>query len=238
MGLRSHTRIVRASRAGHAALALLLLCAACTHTPAPNPDTQVNAYRVGAPDQLAVTILPDPVVQETVTVRPDGMITIQLIGDVPAAGRTPDEISRDVEERIGRFKRGARATVAVVTAQSSAVTVLGEVKSPGSYALVKVTRAAEMLGSVGGPSWLANQDEITVVRPTPGGSERIPVDLTAIRAGDLSTNIVLAGGDIIYVPPTALARVGYAIQAVLFPFEPLIGIARSAAGTAAVGGGR
>jgi polysaccharide export outer membrane protein len=229
MGLRSHTRWL---------LAGVLLAAACTHSPAPNPEGHVDAYRIGAPDQLAVTILPDPLVQETVTVRPDGAITIQLIGDVPAAGRTPDEVARDVEERIGRFKRGARATVAVVSAQSMSVTVLGEVKAPGSYALVKLTRASDMLGAVGGPTWLANQDEIHVVRPTPSGSTKLPIDLAAIRDGDLRTNLVLQGGDIVYVPPTVLGKVGYAIQAVLFPFEPLIGIARSAAGTAAVGGGR
>jgi polysaccharide export outer membrane protein len=237
MGLRSHTKISRGHRVT-GAVALLLVAISCTTTPAPNPDVQVNAYRVGAPDALAVTVLPDPVVQEAVTVRPDGMITIQLIGDVPAAGRTPDEIARDIEERIGRYKRGARATVAVVRAESSAVTVLGEVKAPGTYPLIKVTRAAEILGQVGGPTWLANQDEITVVRTTPGGSDMIPVDLIAIRSGDLTTNFVLAGGDIVYVPPTILGRIGYAIQAVLFPFEPLIGIARSAAGTAAVGGAR
>ena len=229
MGLRSHTR--------RGALAFALLAVACSHSPRPNPNPegQTDPYRIGAPDQLAVTILPDPLVQETVTVRPDGMITIQLIGDVPAAGRTPDEVSRDVEERIGRFKRGARATVAVVTAQSQAVTVLGEVRSPGSYALVKLTRASDLIGLVGGPTWLANADDIHVVRPTPSGSQKYPIDLVAIRNGDLTTNLVLEGGDIVYVPPTILARVGYAIQAVLFPFEPLIGIGRAAAGTALVG---
>jgi hypothetical protein len=62
----------------------------------------------------------------------------------------------------------------------------------------------------------------------------LPVDLAAIRGGDLSTNIVLEGGDIVYVPPSILGRIGYAVRAVLFPFEPLLGVARSAAGTALV----
>ena len=64
--------------------------------------------------------------------RPDGMITIQLLGDVPAGGRTPTEIAREIEERIARYKRGARVTVAVVAAQSITVTVLGEVLAPGN----------------------------------------------------------------------------------------------------------
>ena len=62
----------------------------------------------------------------------------------------------------------------------------------------------------------------------------IEVDLAAIREGDLSTNVQVRAGDILYVPPTVLAQVGYAIQAVLFPFQPVLGIARTAGATALV----
>ena len=71
-----------------------------------------TAYRVGPPDLLDITILPDPVIEREVVVRPDGMISVDLVGDIPAAGRTTEEIAADVEARIGRFKRDARVTVA------------------------------------------------------------------------------------------------------------------------------
>jgi hypothetical protein len=58
------------------------------------------------------------------------------------------------------------------------------------------------------------------------------VNLDAIQKGDLRTNIVLAGGDIVYVPPTVWARVGYVVQAVLFPFNPLLGVGMTVAGVA------
>jgi polysaccharide export outer membrane protein len=233
MGLRSHTDSRIAIRSA-CAVVLATLALGCTATPSPNPAAEPPPFRIGAPDELSVSILPEPLVQEQVVVRPDGMITIQLLGDVPAAGRTPDEVAREIEERISRYKRGARVTVAVVRANSISVTVLGEVGAPTSLSLGRMTRVTEALGSVGGTTWLASNGSIRVVRPSPGGTVVLPVDLAAIRGGDLSTNIVLEGGDIVYVPPSILGRIGYAVRAVLFPFEPLLGVARSAAGTALV----
>jgi polysaccharide export outer membrane protein len=228
MGLRAHVLGFRALTV----LAIACLATACTSPiPRPEPAADLGSYKVGAPDQLVVTILPDPIVTETVVVRPDGRITIQLIGEVEAAERTPDQIAAEIEERIGRYKRGARATVAVANAQSSAVTVLGEVRTPGRFALTKLTRVTEALGHVGGPTTFASIGNIRVIRTTPSGTEVHPVDFGSIRRGDLTTNVALEGGDIVWVPPTLLARIGYVIQQILFPFQPLIGIAQSTAGT-------
>jgi len=213
--------------------ALALLALGCRTTLAPPPKAgSYAAYRVGAPDKLLVTILPDPVIEKAVVVRPDGMISIELIGDVPAGGRTVEEISSDIEQRIGRYKRDAKVTVAVEEAQSTAITVLGEVKKQQSFPLLKETRVAEAIGQVGGLSgWgFASSRNVRVIRSEGGETAVYKVDLSAIQKGDLRTNIILTRGDIIYVPSTAWAKVGYVIQAVLFPFQPFIGVATSAAG--------
>jgi polysaccharide export outer membrane protein len=230
MGLQAPTRLSRLVLSS--AVALALAGAGCAYTLTPAPSAELQPYRVGAPDELVVTILPEPVVLEKPIVRPDGMITIQLVGDVPAAGRTTDEIASDIEERISRYKRGARATVALSKAESSAVTVFGEVRTPMSFPLLKQTRVAEALGKVGGPTSFAKLDSIQVVRPAQTGTVVYPVDLAAIRSGDLATNLVVEGGDIIYVPPTLLAKIGYAMQQLLFPIQPLLGVAQATAGTA------
>ena len=80
-----------------ALLAASLGAAACSHTPTPAPDVKYVEYLVGPPDRLSITVLPDPPVVENVVVRPDGMITIQLVGDVPAGGKTTDEIAADIQ---------------------------------------------------------------------------------------------------------------------------------------------
>lgn len=205
----------------------------CATTPRPAPErVKSSTYTVGAPDELHVTILPDPPIERDVTVRPDGMISMDLIGDVPAAGRSVGEIASDIEQRISRFKRGAAVTVSLTTASSNSVTVLGEVRDPQSFALLKQTRVAEAIARVGGPIFTGNEDGIRVVRSGSGETVVFEVDLDAIQGGDLRTNIVLAEGDIVYVPPTFWASIGYVVQAILFPFNPLLGLGTAAAGSA------
>ena len=87
-----------------------------------------------------------PIIERQVTVRPDGMISVDLIGDLPATGRTVMEIARDIEQRVSRFKRDAVATVSVVLAQSATVTVFGEVQAQGNFPLQRDTRVAEAIG--------------------------------------------------------------------------------------------
>lgn len=219
---------------------LALLASGCSTqlAAAPPRSDAFEPYRVGAPDKLRVTILPAPLIKEDVVVRPDGMISIQLVGDVPAGGRTLMEIGSDVEQRISRFKRGAKVTVTLMSADSTAITMLGMVKNPRAFPLVKETRVAEAIGIVGGPNLFASRGKIRIVRSGGGETAVYTVDLNAIQAGDLRTNLLLSPGDIVYVPPTIWARVGFAINAILFPIQPLLGIATGvAANVIAPGGG-
>jgi polysaccharide export outer membrane protein len=232
----SQNRTARGQRFGASlAIAVLVGGAAlgCATTPVPPPKREVtSAYIVGAPDELHVSILPDPTIEREVRVRPDGMISIDLIGDVPAAGRTVAQISADVEQRIARFKRGAAVTISLRSSQSTAVTVLGEVRSPQTFPLFKDTRVAEAIGRVGGPVFTASTGHVRVVRSGGGEAVVYRVNLDAIQAGDQRTNIVLMEGDIVYVPPTIWARIGYVVQAILFPFNPLLGLGTTVAGVA------
>ena len=217
-----------------AGLVLIVAAAGCATPPeAPPASTGYETYRVGAPDTLLITVLPDPTIERQAVVRPDGMISIDLVGDVPAGGRTVEEIAADVEKRIGRFKRGASVTVAVVLARSSSVTLLGEVGGNRSMALLKETRIAEAIGQAGGLNRFANVDRIRVIRHMGGQTHVYHVNLGAIQNGDLSTNMLLAGGDIIYAPPTIWARVGHALNALLYPLQPFLGFGTSVAGSAA-----
>jgi polysaccharide export outer membrane protein len=239
--METRTRRPFVRHAGGAALALLLGLglSACAGSgggpPAGGPDA-TGAYRVGPPDQLVISILPDPVIEREVVVRPDGMISVDLVGDVPAAGRTTEEIAADIESRIGRFKRDARVTVALGAALSSEVTVLGEVGRPSTFPLARQTRVVEAIGTVNGTTVFANKDSIRLIRTSEGKPAVYRVDLAAIQRGDMRTNYVLQGGDLLYVPPGAMASIGYAMQALLFPFQQLLGFGASVATTVYTGG--
>ena len=123
-----------------------------------------------------------------------------VVGDVPAGGRTVAQIASDIQDRISAFKRGAKVDVALVQANSTAITVLGEVRGPSSFPLLKETRVCEALGKVGGLTTFAKSDEVRVIRTIESEAFVYIVDMDAIMRGDQTTNIVLTSGDIVYAP--------------------------------------
>jgi polysaccharide export outer membrane protein len=177
-----------------------------------------------------ITILPEPPVVAEAQVRPDGMITVPLIGEVLAGGRTIPEITTEIEERIARYKRDPHVTVALTTAASTDIVILGEVGKQASFPLVKETRIVEAIGLVGGTTAFGSDRKIRVIRTVNGVTKVMRGNLHAIRKGDLSTNIMLEPGDFVYVPPTLWARFGYALNTLLFPFQPIMGLARTMGG--------
>ena len=223
-------RILRGTAAiiaGVAAAAAL----GCSTTWAPSPPVEAPpSYRVGAPDSLAISILPEPTIEAQVVVRPDGMITVPLIGEVRAGGRTVPEITAEIEERIARYKRDPKVTVALAAAASTDIVVLGEVKSPSSFPLVKETRIVAAIGLVGGTTAYGWDSRIRVIRTVSDVTKVMRVNLSAIRKGDLRTNLMLQAGDFVYVPPTPWAALGYAMNTLLFPFQPIMGMARTVGG--------
>lgn len=195
----------------------------------------IKGYVVGAPDVLIINILPEPEISRDVRVRPDGMISVDLVGDVQAAGRTPFEIAQTIQEEIGRFKRDAVVNVSVVSSGSHFVTIFGEVASPGVFPLDTQTRVSEAIGRVGGPRPFASLSGVRIIRPTKGSARILKVHLGDIQDGNLSTDYVVEEGDLIVVPPTFLAKIGYAIQMVFFPLQPFLSGA-STGGSIAAGG--
>ncbi len=176
-----------------------------------------------------MSILPDPGIEREVVVRPDGRISIDLIGDVMASGRTPEQLAKIVLEEISRYKRDAVVTVSLLQSRSSTFTIFGQVASPGSRVLDRETRLAEAIGSAGGTNLFASKGRVRVIRSNPRETKILRVNLRDIEYGDQSTNYLLQDGDIIVVPPNAFARVGFVLQTLLFPFQQIFSAGLGAA---------
>lgn len=211
-------------------------CAATGIGLAPPPAPDAQPYRIGPPDRLEISVLPEPAISRSVTVRPDGMISIDLVGDIPASGRTAEEVAADIQKRISRYKRDASVTVALAASLSSEITVLGEVGGQGTFPLSRETRLVEAIGQVGGVGNFAAKDRIRIIRLVDGETRILIGDLSAIEQGDLSTNYLLQGGDVIVVPPTRMARTGYAVQSILFPIQQLLGLGATVTTKVVTGG--
>ena len=209
----------RLSRLGVLVLLVGLLGPIACASPAPPPPLNPQvAYRVGAPDQIQISILPEPRIERILRVRPDGKVSLDLIGDVQASGKTTEEIAEAVRVAIGRYKRDSSVTVTVIAAEADTISLFGAI------------------AQLGGTTHFASTRYIRVIRTDTKKTVVHDVNLARIWGGDLSTNMQLMSGDIIVVPPTTLAKIGSFLQQLLFPFQPLIEVGRSYGGVTSVPG--
>jgi polysaccharide biosynthesis/export protein len=222
-------------------LFLLALAVACTGCVAsggnPGMPSMQAEYRIAPPDTLTVTVRPEPEIVREVVVRPDGRISLDLIGDVDVRGHTTSEVREEITRRLKDFIVQPDVTVALKKSESRTFYIFGEVMRPGAYPLIGDVTAVYALGMAGGSTKFASENGASMVRPSTEGRLTYPVFYKSItREGDGRTNYMLQPGDVIYVPPTISATIGYAIQNIFFPLSAIFGLGGSQAVTVMTGG--
>jgi polysaccharide export outer membrane protein len=151
-----------------------------------------NSYKVGPADVLLVRVWGEPEFSGTVAVQQNGNITMQLLGDLPAAGKTPVEIQEELAEAIKNFVKKPLVTVTVAEVGSKRYYMDGLIAHPGEYALVVPTTVFEAISRAGGVQEFANEKKIYVLR----GDKRIYFNLKDVRRGKhMEQNIKLEPGD-------------------------------------------
>jgi polysaccharide biosynthesis/export protein len=169
---------------------------------APEPGAQGSAtpldYNIGPADVLQIIVWKEPDLTRDVTVRFDGMVTVPLLGDLPAAGRTPGQLAEALAKGLQRFVDVPRVTVAVSQANSARFFVLGQVQKSGEFPLTGPTTVLQALALAGGFKDFAKTEGIVIVRKT---QAVVPVNYKRIADGkDIAQNISLMPGDTILVP--------------------------------------
>jgi polysaccharide biosynthesis/export protein len=161
-------------------------------------------YKLAPRDQLTVAVHGQDDLTRTVRVSQSGTVTLPLLGEVKAAGLSPTELESQIEEGLrGRYLKSPKVNVTVSEYQGRQVSVLGAVNQPGAYGLK--TNATTVLAALSEAHGVKdNADRVAyVVRATPrnGEPQPLPVDLEGLlRAGDGRQNVVLEGGDTVFVP--------------------------------------
>lgn len=187
-------------------IALGVLVAGCAnHLPPPPPVPEnPTAYRIGAGDSLGVFVWQNRELSTEVPVRPDGKISLPLINDMAAAGKTPTELSTDIQEQLKKYVNNPLVTVIVhsfVGPYSQQVRVVGEAQKPQSLAYRDRMTVLDALIAVGGLTPLAAGDRATLVRYVSGKQVSYGLRLDdLIKDGDMSANAPLAPGDVIIIP--------------------------------------
>jgi polysaccharide export outer membrane protein len=171
---------------------------------ASEPDPRKSEYVLGPSDMLKIAIWHNPDLSADATVRPDGAISLPLLGDLKAAGRTPSKLRDEIVQRLATFikEESVTVTVAVVGINSYRFVVTGNVEHPGSYASSRYVTVVEALVMAGGPNRFANPDQTIIIRnDATKGTRRIPIDFPSILNGTHpEQDLTLLPGDTVYVP--------------------------------------
>jgi len=170
-------------------------CAAAKPVPEPRP-AQPGPYRIAAGDTLDIVVWGEDKVSGTVPVRPDGMISVALVGDLHAAGQTPEELAASTREALARFIDNPNVVIRVAATGSRYFFVMGNVQTPGMYDLRAGQTMIQALAVAGGFTEFASESRLKILR---AGAAPMEMDYNAVVRGD-TPDVVLEPNDTIVVP--------------------------------------
>ncbi len=159
-----------------------------------------DSYIIGSSDMLSVTVWKQPTLSGALLVRPDGKISMPLLGDVEASGLKPMVLAAQITEKLKKFIKDPQVSVVVTSIHNDYVYLLGEVGKKGPVVMTPNMTLLEALSSASGLTDFANKKKIYVLRTVDGKQKRIPVNYKKALKGDESYNISLSPGDTIVVP--------------------------------------
>ena len=175
-----------------------------TYPPAPrSAETPDHRYKIGPLDTLNVVVWRNPELSSTVTVRPDGRISTPLVEDVLAAGKNPADLSREIEQLLGRVIRDPVVTVVVGTFQgvfNDQIRIVGEATRPQSVAFRQSMTMLDVMIQAGGLTDFADGNGAVLVRGSEAGKQYSVRLKDLLKRGDISANVDVKPGDIIIVP--------------------------------------
>jgi polysaccharide export outer membrane protein len=159
-----------------------------------------DTYVIGASDVLAVTVFKEPALSGNLLVRPDGMISIPLLGDVKASGKTPAQLAEEVTAKLKKFIQDPNVTVVLNQINSKKIYLIGEIGRTGPLEMTPGMTLLEAIASAGGITEFANSKKMYILRTEDGKQQKIPVQYKQALKGDASFNITLKSGDTLVVP--------------------------------------
>jgi polysaccharide export outer membrane protein len=145
-------------------------------------------------------VFKEPTLSNSLLVRPDGMISLPLLGDIKAAGKTPLQLADEVTAKLKKYIQDPNVTVTVQGINSKKVYLIGEVGRAGPLEMTPGMTLLQAIATAGGLTQYANAKKIYILRSEGGKQQKIPVQYKQALKGDSSLNLSLSPGDTIVVP--------------------------------------
>lgn len=185
----------------HEIVAAILLVAATLVMGSATAQSVDADYRMHAGDQLEVSVWKEVDLQRTVLIRPDGKFSFPLTGEVQASGRSPDDIRKDIENRLKAYIPEPVVTVTVTGVNGNGIYVIGQVNKPGAFVMNPRLNVLQALSLAGGTTPFAKLDNIIVIRSAGGSQRSLAFRYSQVADGkSLAQNIFLEAGDVVVVP--------------------------------------
>jgi len=161
-----------------------------------------SVYRLNPGDKLEITVWQEENLKQEVVVLPDGTISFPLVGHVPAAGKTTEDLVRLLQERLDKFIPDSEINVRLLAAEGNLVYVTGEVAHPGQFIMKGPMDVMQALSMAGGLTAFAKKNSIIVLRRQADGQTRsFPFEYGDVEDGEnIESNILLQSGDTIVAP--------------------------------------
>ena len=197
-------RSLVAAAAGVAALSLGGCGSATRHPLAPAETAATeHRYKIGPLDQLNIIVWRNTELSANVTVRPDGRISVPLVEDVMAAGKSPGELAKEVEQTLSRVVRDPAVTVIVSGFQGvygDQIRIVGEATRPQAVPFRQNMTILDVMIQAGGLTDFADGNAAVLVRGAEGGKQYSVRLKDLLKRGDISANVAVKPGDIVIVP--------------------------------------
>lgn len=208
--METSVRSVNAVR-GLVFAAIMVVVTACGSGGALRPEScpsvlsGLDKYVIGPGDVLQIVVWRNEALSAEIPVRPDGMISTPLVDDIVASGKTPSQLSADMEEVLSEFLRTPEVSVIVVQqGTTNQIQVVGEVMTPQALSYRSGLRVLDLIVAVGGLSEFAAGNRSRVIRQLESGQVECHVKLKSLLDGDMTQNILVFPGDVLVIPETRL----------------------------------
>jgi polysaccharide export outer membrane protein len=188
---------------------------------------EVAEFILGPGDKLDISVYRNPDLTKTIQIGPGGMLDYPLVGSVQAAGLSIFQLKKNLAAELGKYIKNPQVSISVISTSSRKITVLGEVRRPGFFQIEGNLTTLEAISGAGGFTLDGKKSSVLLIR---GGLKKPVVRkldlLAALGKGDMSQNVTLVRGDIIYVPRTAIANVDRFFNHLSTILNPLLDLER------------
>ena len=159
-----------------------------------------SQYALGTSDIIHVNVWKSAELSQTLTIGPDGFVSMPLLGDIHVAGLTTSELAHELARQMKDYIVNAQVTVSIVEIRSRQVFITGQIGKPGAYPLISPVTVLQLIAQAGGLNTFANRKSIFILRSGNAQARKLPFNYTTALRGDMKQNILLQPGDTVIIP--------------------------------------